>query len=224
MSYLRRLTFPGIILAFSLLHTTNVWAISAKDFSVSLPSDLIIDSANVLSRATLSELDKRLESFVENKIEARIITIKQLDYGLTLNKLSSDLIERWESNSENSDPKLLLLIIDTQANNANIIASNSLQPKLSVDLMRSTAELTMNIPLREGEHYRQASVEALDRLEKVLNEGEDPGPPVRIDSKNAIGNIPTQEQTASSNAFTWVIGLLVVGTIVPMLTWWVFSR
>jgi uncharacterized protein len=37
-------------------------------------------------------------------------------------------------------------------------------------------------------------------------------------------NIPTREETASSNAFTWVIVLLVVGTIVPMLTWWVFSR
>ncbi|MFZ9973545.1 MAG: TPM domain-containing protein, partial [Vulcanococcus sp.] len=28
----------------------------------------------------------------------------------------------------------------------------------------------------------------------------------------------------SSNAFLWVVVLLVVGTLVPMITWWVFSR
>ena len=32
------------------------------------------------------------------------------------------------------------------------------------------------------------------------------------------------EETKESNAFTWVIVLLVVGTIIPMATWWVFSR
>jgi uncharacterized protein len=37
-------------------------------------------------------------------------------------------------------------------------------------------------------------------------------------------NVPTVEETRESNAFTWVILLLVVGTIVPMATWWVFSR
>lgn len=37
-------------------------------------------------------------------------------------------------------------------------------------------------------------------------------------------NIPTKEETASSNGFTWIIVLLAVGTVVPMLTWWVFSR
>jgi uncharacterized protein len=37
-------------------------------------------------------------------------------------------------------------------------------------------------------------------------------------------NIPTKEETASSNALLWVVVLLVVGTLVPMITWWVFSR
>ena len=37
-------------------------------------------------------------------------------------------------------------------------------------------------------------------------------------------NIPTQEETESSNATTWIVVLLVLGTIIPMATWWVFSR
>ena len=37
-------------------------------------------------------------------------------------------------------------------------------------------------------------------------------------------NIPTKAETAESDATKWVIILLVLGTIIPMATWWVFSR
>jgi uncharacterized protein len=79
-------------------------------------------------------------------------------------------------------------------------------------------------PLREGNRYRQASLDALERLSIVLRGGEDPGEPAVSEATVVATNIPTREETASSNAFTWVVVLLVVGTIVPMLTWWVFSR
>jgi uncharacterized protein len=58
----------------------------------------------------------------------------------------------------------------------------------------------------------------------VLNGGEDPGPPIQVERTALPTNVPTIEETSESNAFTWVIVLLVVGTIVPMATWWVFSR
>jgi uncharacterized protein len=79
-------------------------------------------------------------------------------------------------------------------------------------------------PLRSGDRYRQAAVDALQRLATVLQGGEDPGEPVVEETAAVVSNIPTREETSSSNAFTWVIVLLVVGTVVPMLTWWVFSR
>ena len=82
----------------------------------------------------------------------------------------------------------------------------------------------MALPLREGDRYRQASLDGLQRLAIVLDGADDPGEPVIEDAAVVPTNIPTREETASSNAFTWVIVLLVVGTIVPMLTWWVFSR
>ena len=82
----------------------------------------------------------------------------------------------------------------------------------------------MGVPLRDGARYRQASLDALQRLQTVLAGGEDTGSPVVQERLTLPSNIPTREQTAASNAFTWVIVLLVVGTIVPMLTWWVFSR
>jgi uncharacterized protein len=118
----------------------------------------------------------------------------------------------------------LLLLIESQNNSAAVVASSDLLEQLPQTLLSSTAISTMGLPLREGARYRQASVDAMDRLEVVLQGGEDPGPPQLLERLPLETNIPTKEETASSNAFTWVVVLLVVGTLVPMITWWVFSR
>ena len=89
---------------------------------------------------------------------------------------------------------------------------------------RSTARTTMALPLRSGDRYRQATLDGLERLATVLAGGEDPGEPVEETVTAPARTIPTQEETAKSNAFTWIVALLAVGTIVPMLTWWIFSR
>ena len=119
---------------------------------------------------------------------------------------------------------LLLLLIESQNNSAAVVASSDLDGQLPSELLSSTAISTMGLPLREGARYRQASVDALDRLAVVLNGGEDPGPPQLAERMPIETNIPTREETQSSNAFLWVVVLLVVGTLVPMITWWVFSR
>ena len=63
------------------------------------------------------------------------------------------------------------------------------------------------------------------RIDIVLNGGEDPGPPApTIQPVKRPLSIPSQDQTKNSNAIAWVVGLMVVGTIVPMATWWFFSR
>ena len=157
-----------------------------------------------------------------DRVEARLVTVSRLDYGLTLPELSRQLLERWSS-APGGDARLLLLI-DSQTKSAAIAASPALERQLPPDLLRSTARTTMAQPLREGNRYRQASLDALERLSIVLRGGEDPGEPAVSEATVVATNIPTREETASSNAFTWVVVLLVVGTIVPMLTWWVFSR
>jgi len=78
--------------------------------------------------------------------------------------------------------------------------------------------------LRDGARYRQAGLDGMGRLLTVLQGGEDPGEPEIAEVVTAVSNVPTKEETSASNAFTWVVVLLVVGTLVPMLTWWIFSR
>ena len=197
-------------------------ATGIQDFPSQLPSSAVIDTADLLSRAASNDLEKRLQLLNEDHVDARLLTLRRLDYGLSLESLGQQLIERW--GATDPDSNLLLLLIESQNNSAAVVASAELLNQLPESLLSSTAISTMGLPLREGARYRQAGLDALDRLDTVLQGGEDPGPPQLLERLPIETNIPTKEETASSNALLWVVVLLVVGTLVPMITWWVFSR
>jgi len=215
------------LLSLVLLVGTLAWpglalATGAVDLPAQLPGSHVIDDADLLSRAAIGELDRRLQEFEPDHIDARLVTLRRLDYGLSLEALGEQLLQRWQGQTQ--DQSQLLLLIESQNNSAAVVASADLQEELPASLLSSTAISTMGLPLREGARYRQASLDALDRLAVVLEGGEDPGPPQLVERMPVETNIPTQEETQSSNALMWVVVLLVVGTLVPMITWWVFSR
>ena len=197
-------------------------ATGAQDFPSQLPSAPVVDTADLLSRAASADLEKRLEGLAGDHIDARLVTLRRLDYGLSLEALGQQLVDQWSGSDP--DSAVLLLLIESQNNSAAVVASADLLDQLPQSLLSSTAISTMGLPLREGARYRQAGLDALDRLEVVLQGGEDPGPPQLLERMPIETNIPTKEETASSNALMWVVVLLVVGTLVPMITWWVFSR
>jgi len=163
-----------------------------------------------------------LEALSAERVDAHLITVKQLDYGLSLTQLGEELLERWQPSAGSSGQ--LLFLIDAQTNGAAVLASPSLSGQLSSSLLRSTARTTMTVPIRDGARFRQASLDGIQRISTVLQGGEDPGEPVVAQVITPASNVPSKEQTQSSNAFSWVVVLLVVGTVVPMVTWWVFSR
>ena len=206
----------------SLIAPPAALATGLADFPVQRPSSHVLDSADVLSRAASGDVNQRLEQFSELGVDARLVTLRRLDYGISLETLGEELLQQWQD--EASRDGLLLLLIEGQNNSAAVVASTALLEQLPSTLLSSTAISTMGLPLREGSRYRQASLDALSRLEVELNGGEDPGPPQLVERMPVETNIPTKEETESSNAFLWVVVLLVVGTLVPMITWWVFSR
>lgn len=208
-----------------LLPLAPAAALSLSDLPASPPSTHVLDNADVLSRATRAELERQLQEFGGERVDARLITISHLDYGLDLTQLGSQLLERWSAQAgAGAEPESLLLLIDTQNKATAIVASAALQRQLPQLLLVSTARTTMAQPLRDGDRYRQAGLEALNRLRTVLQGGEDPGEPVEVEVAVPVTNIPTAEQTREGNGLTWVVVLLVVGSVVPMVTWWVFSR
>ena len=196
-------------------------AIAPAALGDSLPEALVIDEADVLSRASRGELEAKLRSFDDQRVDARLITLRRLDYGITLASFGEELLENWSSPTGNP---LLLMLIETQNKRSAVVANQELKAQLPSSLLISTARTTMTMPMREGDRYRQASVDGLARLSTVLSGGEDPGPPQEIERVTLPTNIPTKAETEESDATKWVIILLVLGTIIPMATWWVFSR
>lgn len=208
-----------------LLPLAPAAALSLNDLPAAAPTERVLDTADVLSRAARSEIDRQLQDLDGERVDARLITVSHLDYGLDLSQLGSQLLERWATDGGGGEAEAqLLLLIDTQNKATSIVASPALQRQLPAALLRSTARTTMAQPLREGDRYRQASLDALTRLRTVLQGGEDPGEPVEAEVAVSVTNIPTAEETREGNGLTWVVVLLVVGSVVPMVTWWVFSR
>ena len=200
------------------------FALSPQDLPAQPPDKAVLDSADVLSRAGKNEIETRLNQLESSKVDARVITVRKLDYGLSLTGFGEELVERWSNNGNTSERPLILFLEETQNKQAAVVVSAELSDQLPDTLLRSTARTTMSQPMRDGERFRQASMDGIERIAVVLNGGEDPGPPIQIERTALPTNVPTVEETSESNAFTWVIVLLVVGTIVPMATWWVFSR
>ncbi|WP_461564775.1 photosystem II repair protein Psb32 [Synechococcus sp.] len=215
-SILRFFSLLALLLALAL----PAYAVGVEDYPLLPSTEKVSDGADVLSRAAIAELQRRLEVFSDARVDARVITLRRLDYGLSLQELADQLLERWQS-EDNAD---LLVLIETGTNSVSIQASSEVLSLLPEELLLSTAETTMAYPLRDGGRYRQALIDGIDRLGVVLAGGDDPGPPVVVEPALIVSNIPSAEETANSNGFSWVIVLLVVGTLVPMATWWVFSR
>jgi len=215
-SILRFFSLLVLLLALAL----PAYAVGVEDYPLLPSTEKVSDGADVLSRAAIAELQRRLEVFGDARVDARVITLRRLDYDLTLQELADQLLERWQSEANEQ----LLVLIETGTNSVSIQASSEVRSLLPEELLISTAETTMAYPLRDGGRYRQALIDGIDRLGVVLAGGDDPGPPVVVEPALIASNIPSVEETANSNAFSWVVVLLVVGTLVPMATWWVFSR
>ena len=219
--------FLQLLIAASLCFFLAVpagFALSPQDLPTQPPYEAVLDSADVLSRAGKNEIETRLNQLQSSKVDARVITLRKMDYGLSLTGFGEELVERWSNNENRSERPLILFLEETQNKQAAVVVLAELSDQLPEELLRSTARTTMSQPMRDGERFRKASMDGIERIAVVLDVGADPGPPIEMERTTLPTNVPTVEETRESNAFTWVIVLLVVGTIVPMATWWVFSR
>ncbi len=198
-------------------------ALTAADFPSAPPmQERVVDQAEVFSRAAAGELNRHLSELTSYGVEANLVTLGRVDYGSTPTTVATDLLERWQ---QQDLQERLVALVETRTGQVAVVASPALAKRLSPSLLDSTAEDTMAGQLRRGEGYRLTMLRGIQRLDTVLAGGQDPGPPVlEAVMPAARSNVPSHEETAASNALTWVAVLLGLGTVIPMLTWWVFSR
>ncbi len=93
---------------------------------------------------------------------------------------------------------------------------------VSPEIAESLIEETMGYDLRNGNKYNQAFIDASNRLVAVLSGEEDPGPPAIEKNIQVAGTFSSAEETDDGIAFTWVIVLLILATVIPMVTYFLY--
>lgn len=79
------------------------------------------------------------------------------------------------------------------------------------------------VPLRNGNKYNQAFLDASDRLAAVLSGEADPGPPVVETAIQTEGTFARAEETDDRSATVIVVALLAAATIIPMATYYIYQ-
>ena len=182
----------------------------------------VVDRAEILSRTNEGKINTALEDLAKQTgNEVHIVSIHRLDYDETIESFTKQLFEKWFPTPE-AGANQVLLVIDNVTNNTTIRTGEKAKDTLSDAIAQSIAQETVLVPLKEGNKYNQAFLAATDRLVAVLSGQPDPGPPEVKDTVQVEGTFATPEETQSSNATVWVIGFLVVATIVPMATYYFY--
>ncbi len=137
----------------------------------------VLDQGEVISRLNEGKISSAFEDLAKqtNK-EVRIVTVRRLDYGETPESFTKELFEKWFPTKE-AQANQTLLVIDTVTNGTSIITGDEVKPLLTDAIAESVATETVSVPLRNGNKYNQAFLDASDRLVAVLSGKADPGHP-----------------------------------------------
>ncbi len=186
-------------------------------------STWVVDQGEVISRSNEGKISSAFENLAKQTgNEVRFVTVRRLDYGETPESFTKQLFERWFPTKERSANQTLLMI-DTLTNGISIVTGDKVQSLMSDDIAKSVASETLTAPLRDGNKYNQAFLDASDRLVAVLSGEPDPGPPQIAEKVQVEGTFTKAEDTDQGNATAWVIGLLIAATIIPMATYYIYQ-
>ncbi len=182
----------------------------------------VIDQADILSRVNEGKINSNLKNLAETTgNEVRMVTIRRLDYGETIDSFADELFTTWFP-TEAEQANQTLLVLDSVTNNATIRTGENVKTIMSDEIASSVAIDNIGVPLREGNKYNQAFVSAGDRLVAVLSGEPDPGAPEIQDKINTEGTFTAAEETQQGSATIWVVVLLVLATVIPMATYFFY--
>ncbi len=182
----------------------------------------IVDEADLISRFNEGKISTAFDELAKQTgNEVRIVTIRRLDYGETPESFTKALFEKWFPTKE-AQANQTLLTIDSVTNGTAIITGDRVKSIMSDDIAQSVASETVLVPLRKGNKYNQALLDAQSRLVTVLSGEPDPGPPEVTDDVQVEGTFTKAEETDQGNATAWVVGLLIAATVIPMATYYIY--
>jgi uncharacterized protein len=191
--------------------------------SVTLGGTWVVDEGEVISRVNEGKISSEFENLAKQTgKEVRFVTVRHLDYGENAESFTKELFETWFPSKEEQANKAILML-DTVTNNSAIITGDEVKTLMSDDIAQSVAFETLFLPLRNGNKYNQAFLDACDRIVAVLSGEPDPGPPDMSKNVQVEGTFTKAEETDQGNATAWVVGLLIAATIIPMATYYIYQ-
>lgn len=184
----------------------------------------VIDEADIISRLNQGKLDRQLAAIAEETgVEVRFVTFHRLDYGETAQSFADQLFETWFPTPE-SQANQVVLVLDNVTNTTAIHADASVRDRLTAEIAESVAQETLQVPIRDGNKYNQAFLDAGDRLLAVLTGQPDPGPPVVEVTIQTEGTYAKAEETDQNSSTVLIVGFLIAATVIPMVTYYIYVR
>ncbi len=228
-SHIWKTRFPSLMqwlmMAIVVTQLIALPAAATSIFEVPVPEagTWVVDKADILSRASEAKVNTQLANLAAtSNQEVYIVTIRRLDYGETIQSFADKLFGAWFPDAEDQT-NVTLLVLDNLTNNAAIHTGSQVKSVMPDEIAESVAQETLLAPLKQGDRYNQAVSDAADRLVAVLSGQPDPGPPQIADDVMVEGTFASPEETRESNATVWVIGFLIVATVVPMATYYFYQ-
>jgi uncharacterized protein len=218
---LKRLVI-SLLLVIGILgiSTPAVYATGVYDLPNPNTQDIwVVDTADAISLANETALANTFKKLAkETGREIRMVAIRRLDYGETIDTLTDELFDTWYGDAANKANQTLL-VIDTLTNNVALRTGEAVQALVNNDISRSIVDETIGYDLRKGNKYNQAFIDASDRLVAIYSGEEDPGPPAITEEIQTEGTFTKAEETDAGSATVWVIVLLFLATVIPMATY-----
>ncbi|EAZ92263.1 hypothetical protein CY0110_25171 [Crocosphaera chwakensis CCY0110] len=177
----------------------------------------VVDQADAISFANENRLNGQFKKLANNTgNEVRLIAIRRLDYGLTMEDLADGIFDQWYPTPE-EQANQVILVVDTLTNKTALRQGDNTESLLTDEIATSVVKETVAVPLRSAK-YNEAFLEAGDRLVAVLSGNPDPGPP-EVQGINIESTFTSAEDTDDTSATIWVVVLMVLATVIPMATY-----
>lgn len=222
----------SVILSMALSITLTITLIASPALATSLyelpvvhagDDTWVVDKADVISRASEGRLNRDLGNLSEQTgNEVRLVVIRRLDYGETIDSFTNQLFERWFPTPE-EQANQVVMVVDQVTNTVGIRVGDEVKKTLPDEIAESIAQETAIAPLRKGDKYNQAFRDVSDRIVAVLSGEPDPGPPNMETEVMSESTFTSAEETDTNNATVLVVGFLVAATIIPMATYYLYQ-
>ncbi len=212
----------GSLLLLSLV-SLPASAIGVYEMPKTAPESHILDLPDILSRITEGQIKTQLDELAQaHGQNVTIVTVRRLDYDDTIETFAQKVFDLWYPDAA-AQANQTLLVIDTLTDNTGIVQGETAKASMSPAIATSVAQETVLVPLKYGNRYNQAFLDASDRMSKVMSGQADPGAPEVKETLLTERNFATPEETKESNATVWVVVLLVLSTAIPMATYYFYQ-